>query len=344
MRGAAVVGYSLRSRLHSVGDAHVLQVVRNCSKKMRYFNDTTALTLFGAKDAALYFDYVVPASHGAFGNPVVQGTRVSTSVSFDDMPHDGALRELLPPALRDIPHPYGLVQGLHGFAHAGSQRGLTDKGWATALLDPTLTRSLLAHADPTTKMLFEDAANAVPVLQEMAGDGKLALLYGSERATPDETSAERLCVALSNLRLVDTSNLSWSEIHEFRRDETSRAKLRALRRFVYDTYPEKDPAYVRDDLMARISAYEDTARLWSFDLKSGVLSTFAEEGWISGLVAAVAGGLSGGVGTALATGTAVLGTQVAMKIAKRRHAVGELKKTSPLAYVIELHDNTTSDR
>ena len=307
---------------------------------MRYFDDATALTLFGAKDAALYFDYVVPASHAAFGNPVIEGTRISTSVSFDEMPHEPELRELLPPAFRGEKQLYGLVQGLHGFASAGAK--LQRKtGWAEALLDPSLASSLLADADATTRMLFGEAERAVPVLKKMATEGKLALLYSNERATPDETAAERLCITLSNLKLVDTANLSWSEIHEFRKDETSRAKLRALRRFVYDTYPGKDAAYVRDEMMKRISDYDEAAKLWNFDLKSGVFSTFAQESWVSALVAVVAGGF-GGIDTALATGATVLASQVGLSIAKRRHAVGRLRETNPLAYVIELRDRTTT--
>ena len=72
--------------------------------------------------------------------------------------------------------------------------------------------------------------------------------------------------------IIDTNAVSWDKVLAFREDASSMKKLSRFRSFVYENYEGKPPAFVEDDVLARLDDYEFAIRSWEFETKQGTLN------------------------------------------------------------------------
>jgi len=83
---------------------------------------------------------------------------------------------------------------------------------------------------------------------------------------------EPAILTLSNLKMIDASNVPWEQIIEFRKDPNAKAKLRKLRLFAYANYTGKSKNYIEDDIKSKIYDYENTAKKFGFDMLQATIN------------------------------------------------------------------------
>jgi hypothetical protein len=157
-------------------------------------------------------------------------------------------------------------------------------------------------------------------------------------AMPDDEKDDALpLLTLSRLRLIDASKLPWEHIHEIRKDPIARDRLRRLRLFSFENYSGKARAFVEDDLQSRISDYEASARACGLETVQGALSLVLNSKLAAG---AMAGGLVSALFgqplTALVAGTAGAVLEVGgfvLELQKRRLAIEQLARENPVSYI-----------
>lgn len=122
-------------------------------------------------------------------------------------------------------------------------------------------------------------------------------------------------VILSGLKLVDADAIPIEKLVEFRLDKNSVASLRALRLFCMTNYNGKSKAFIEDDLMHRIDEYENVAKKWKFQtMECGFTTLFTSK--------SLAGSFGG------ATISAISGMPIAASLTAVAGAVWEIGKVS----------------
>lgn len=310
---------------------------------------TTAVTLIGgAKEAALYFDYVVPVSHAAFGR-VVEATPdiVRGEWSFDDLPHAGVL-ELFPPELRTISNPWEIVQTLRGYVGVAAEAA---GGWTAALVQPRLAEAVLRdNADideqalgrasarpfplphlPSLRKALEENVKWVRHLAQLDRRGELAFFHG---ARPSE-GVECPGLTLAGLELVDADSISWYQIRMLREDTERAAKLRRLRQFFTKDLRGMPATQIRDELEQRVEGYAEAAKYLGLPLYQAVWQAMWGK---DSIYAAAAGALAGATifSAAIVGAVAALGGRVLFELGKKYLDNQGLAKTNAVAHLVEL--------
>jgi len=154
----------------------------------------------------------------------------------------------------------------------------------------------------------------------------------------DENNCD-VSLILPNLNLIDTSETSWKQILEFRKDNDASTKLRNLRLFFHDNYKGKDRQYIEDDLMQRLYHYDQTRKEWGFETVTSTIAAILDSENIRNSLYATLIGLCLQqpivVGGAVVAGTCIEIGKCILHITNRRHAFKNLRKHHDLAYIIE---------
>jgi hypothetical protein len=245
----------------------------------------------------------------------------------------------MPPELTSRHGLTSVVNGLRMYAYATQE--FRKGGWATTLLSPDVANEVARRMDgyiddPIVPQLMRENVGWVSYLHAQDEQGKLSFFAG----VPTAGTAESICLTLKQLDLVDTSEVTWQQIHEFRRDADNVKRLRNLRLFLAENYEGKDPGFVRDDLERRIEEYREAARVWGFPLHASMLEILLNDKTTAAYAVTTLLGVLLGTGVAatiagLVGATMTLG-RVAWEVGKRRHHVGQLSKTHALAYLVGL--------
>jgi hypothetical protein len=309
---------------------------------VQYPAESTAVAAFGAKDAALYFDYVVPVGLASLGSVLDHGDgRLTASVSFDELPEPAVLLDLFPPPLRTVKHPFLLVNAIQAYA-IWTQK-IAPGGWAARVVDPTVAKHVAAKVaqdptDPIMPDLMRQNVGWVEHLQAIDRNGQLAFFGG--RPNTAEAEAESVCATLTGLKLVDTSGLTWEQVDAFRRDADNVRKLRRLKLDVFEKYAGKSPSYVKDDVAKRIEDYQEAAKLWGLPLRLAMMHTVLNDKAVAALLASGIGAMFYGEPMAATAAGSTLGAllmgQIGLEVKKRRHHIAEIHRTNALAYLFEL--------
>jgi hypothetical protein len=85
-------------------------------------------------------------------------------------------------------------------------------------------------------------------------------------------SDQEYALTLKNLKLVDPEKISWEAIIEFRRDKESMDRLRDFRVLFHEQLAGMPKSYVEDKLLQGLDNHERIAKEWSFDLIERSLS------------------------------------------------------------------------
>jgi hypothetical protein len=169
-----------------------------------------------------------------------------------------------------------------------------------------------------------------------------ALVYPNLGAVDDPTADPSF--ALTQIRLIDVSTLSWEHILEIRADEESAKKLRRLRLFLCDRYDGWEVERIKDDLLQRLDDYEETAHRMGANLREGsigmLLGTLGDIKVgpplaIVSLVAAYFGLPAGAVLTAAAPFVFQLG-KVGIDIRKQRREFASGIANNEVAFLHEI--------
>jgi hypothetical protein len=283
---------------------------------------TAAVDFGDLKNAALYFDHVIP---------VCLAVEFVQKAQFEALLRE--IRDLLPPSLLQRP----------GFPERLAEvNGATYRVFSKLLIQrldlppriPGLSASEyeaveIASASEYFRFLDEYGLADLPLVS-VDGPASAAML-------DDPSSPFSAVVTLANMKVVDASSASWEQIFEFRRDPEARAKLRRLRLFAYEKYPERSRAYVEDDLLTRLADYEDAARQLGLESVQGALSIVLNSKLTAGILAgSMLSTLFGQPVTALAAaavGAAVEVGHVAVELSKQRFALRRLMRDNPVSFV-----------
>jgi len=149
-------------------------------------------------------------------------------------------------------------------------------------------------------------------------------------------------LSLAGLNLVDTCNLEWDQIIEFRKDEAARYKLKKLLSFMNKNYSGKSFTEIEDDLGGMYYDYLNVCKDWKFETRRSSLNLILDSKDIRKTIAATAGFALFGE-PVLASGILLAGASIeiaklALHVATQKHAFNKLKRDHELAYLIDVKE------
>lgn len=293
---------------------------------MKYDEASTAWAVTQARDAALYFDKVhilkpiwlggndeLEEIEAALSRRQTERNSVALGVGTGVHVIDGALLDALDESIQEF----------------YDQRRLADavtKLAVRAIQEP----SFLPYAVWAQHFFRFSLAIQCGTLRMGS-----VLLPGS---TVENSEVGEPALCLANLRLVDTSRLTWDHILELRRDEGAVRSLRNLRAFLYKTYKDEPASFLRDDLARRVEEYEAASRKWALDTVDGAMSAMFDKDIAVSAAAALAALLLGMPVAAMVSAmpmAAKLG-RVAIDIRTRRRLIAFEDFKNPVAFLVDL--------
>ncbi len=289
---------------------------------------------FTAKQAALFFDYVIPFF------PDVQLEEQSMRLEFE-------LSDILPPDLgrdalvelenlrADVAISVILEQMVHTFGREDLHHEVQTV-IAKAINDfPRVQQRRRQRRHPVSGDFIAAAAEfserhgltATPVL--LPSEGSPALDTGNE---------ESVAITLTGMSLVDVNRVSWEKIVEFRRDKKATLAFRRLLRLFSDTYSHRSLDEIRDDLLSRLEGFANVARDWEFEtIDSSITMILNSKVLATSAVASLASLSFGGVHEAIAAsavGAAVEIGNLSLYLRRRAYGLANLRRDHPLSYLL----------
>jgi hypothetical protein len=290
----------------------------------------TAIALGSAKEALLYFDYIVPVH---LGLDMFKAGDVALPAGF--------ARQILPPKLCQATQFVEELNGLHGlsknFVRKMAYEELVRRveHEESLGLPPAIVAGLPENDSTLLGEVFVDA-----ILKFLADFGleKLPIDCFGDLFSEKDGGELEFVISLPSLQLVDVRRCSWEQILEFRRDEEARDKLRRLRLFAYENYAGKSKDYVEDDILKRIADYDLAVKQWGFETKLSrinmVLSSKTLRGAIPGsLVFSWLGAPTVAVATTVGVGGILELGRLALEVRKQRSALCKLAAENPVSYI-----------
>lgn len=307
-----------------------------------YRPSTTALCFENFKEAALYFDRVLPLNMGRMqGDPDVGDILVGYP-------------ESIPSAA--LSH---LVDGVEGntvtYSHATRVIELFGVKWAefakkaepyAKLWSPDpragevrnvadeyrkLQRAYLAGAtcndQPSIRQVFNDYAASL-------GFDKFCVVL--PEGNPCGGCQSDPSITLSQLNLIDASKAEWRQILEVRKDIHSHRKLARLRLFVHSNYAGRSFSFIEDDLCCRLDEYEAVTKKFSLQTTLSSLSMLLDAKALQTSVGAgLIAGLFGGPVLGISAAAAIEISKIAINVAEKHHDLKAWQDGHDLAYIFE---------
>lgn len=284
---------------------------------------TTAVAFGDLKNAALYFDHLVP---------------VYLSVELVIQPEWGALvrggaGEFLPPGLLQR-RGFGerLVEVNQATHHVFCKLAIQRFGFAPQIGGVSEEQyAAIEETAASTYFRFLDDYGLGDLPLASVGEPSMASMLG------DADSGGTPLATLASLKVVDASQVPWEQVIEFRREPQARDKLRRLRLFAYENYVDRPRAYIEDDLLTRVTEYEDTAKQWGLETVLGSISIVLNSKLTAGLLAGslistmfaqpMTALLAGGVSAVVEVG------HIAIELSRQRFAMRKLMRDNPVSFV-----------
>jgi len=203
-------------------------------------------------------------------------------------------------------------------------------------LDPA---EALAGPDPSIQKKFAQARTRI-LRQAGFADAPawVSEAFLDASASPHEQKVSNFVVTLRGMEIIDPAKLSWEQICEFRKDETSTKALRELRLFFNESYADADPTYVSDKLLSIEDRYNSAARLWKFETIHKSLSVaFTNQSGLMASVGTLSAAVAGAplVATAAAAAVFPIG-KVALEFGKALIDSAKTKSDNPTKYLTHL--------
>lgn len=301
---------------------------------MTYASSQNAVCFDDLKNAALYFDSVIPISFIS-----LQGRGEHKDVLFK-LPEEIPGEALLNLLFKDISY--------KASGEKWKYLGRYIDAWDEFIkaISPARTKFIdegLDFFDDIKKLYLDDAplGGNSSVRQEFKNlTRKLGKEYSTVLLPTAPSGAEGApygALVLSGLTLVDSSKASWEQIIEFRKDVDACNKLRNLRLFFNNTYQGKTPSYVVDDLGRRIDEYDTVRKKMGFETLTGTISALLDAKSLQATAAAgIAATFIGGPLTGVSSAVFIELGNMALTFAKQRFSMKNFEKTHDLAYLIEV--------
>lgn len=141
---------------------------------------------------------------------------------------------------------------------------------------------------------------------------------------------------LRSLDLVDTSNASWEQILEFRKDRKSMASLAKFRSFFYENYENSDSQFILDKIFTLHENQKETTRIWGFQTVKKALSVvFHKDTALASSAAALTGLAAGGPVASLAGLVVPIGNLL-LEISQSHIEQMQWKRDNPLDFLTRL--------
>lgn len=306
----------------------------------------TALAFGDLKDAVLYFDHIIPVNIGLELLP--EGMRLYSQVKVPDNAQEELGRALDEVAVLDLLPPN--LRWNSEFLNEFSEVNAATTRWTTEMvLNEGAKKFDLPPRCSADEMeaLARNAANKFYSFVRRRNLWDLPMDNGESVVGDEPDAKSELVLCLPSLQLIDTEGCTWRQLHEFRRDEQSRDKLRRLRLFAYTNYMGKPKAYIEDDIHTRIADYKDAVKTWGFQTAEGAinvaLTSKVLHGALAGtLVSALCGAptlaaISAAVGSSIEIG------RIAIEVSKQRLALQRLMRENPVSYISIARDKLRAD-
>jgi uncharacterized membrane protein len=284
------------------------QAMQMSPKSQTYIIDFTGKT----KEAALYFDWVVPLSYGS-----------GTTVRFQT-PESHFIQRISPESL---------------YTSSQSPQPCRDYLQAIDALHSAAYFPLAKYPeDECRKYYNEFAEKAIRMIAARPELHGAPFLLPEGDPSPGLDTVAEFLVTLTDLSLVDAERASWDQILEFRKDEKSRMALRRLQVFAIKEYSGKDKAFIEEDILLRIEAYNNVVRDWGFETRAAALSNLLNSkvllGGFGGAVLSSLFGTQWVAAVSATTGITVELGNIAIDLAKRHYSLATLRRDHPLSFII----------
>jgi hypothetical protein len=292
----------------------------------------TAVCFNDLKQAALYFDRVIPVAlvsmrgTGGYGlviefpEPISQDTLLNLvfdrplSLNVDRWEAFGHFMEKWQ-LLQDDIAPYRIAH--HSIRDEPSYINLQNAYLQNAHLPDRI--SLREH--------FKKYANSLGITDA-------SVLLPSKSADAGELNEDPI-IRLSGMKLINTETASWDQIIELRKDKAARGDLQRLRTFFSTNYDGKPRPYIEDDLQNRLDDYERISKKHGFETLTSSIGVLLDSTNLTSAAAAfTAATLYGGPIAGLTSATALEIGKISLEIAKQKRSMKDWKESHDLAYVI----------
>lgn len=145
-------------------------------------------------------------------------------------------------------------------------------------------------------------------------------------------------LAITDVEIVNVSNLEWGQIAELRKDEAARSKLFRFRTFARENFHGDSVAAIEDQLHTLLEDHNQTVREWGLQTRLGVYeqvlnSKTMASGGIGSFISVLLGGPPLVSVSALAAAGAIEVGKISLYLSKRKSDFSDLLSNSPVAYL-----------
>ena len=310
-----------------------------------YLPSSTVLCFENFKEAALYFERVLPLNMGR-----MQG--------------DSSIHDVL------VGYPESIPSKVLLHLIDGKEGDITSESHATRIFELFGTKWLkfAKQAEPFAKLwlsspgsqedhrIIDEYSKLRQAYLADANDLKGRVIRTIFRDYAASLGFEKFCVmlpttnkhsyhqsdpslTLTGLNLIDTKEADWRQIIDIRKDIESHRKLTRLRLFIHDNYSGRSFSYIEDSISQCLYDYEQIVKKFGFRTVLSSLSMLLDSKSLqtsisTGLIA----GLFGGPLIGLSTTAAIEIGKIAVNLAEKQHELKNWKSGHELAYLIRIKE------
>jgi hypothetical protein len=289
----------------------------------------TALSIGNAKEAAIYFDYVVSlvfaldllSSDDKSGIPKAEyESELETELGF--------LKVLEPESIR-------------ASTQFREQMMAAQESWLNFLIEIMADPGLGGISDEAAAQRYFVALNDVVArqhrsLRSVGLDAAPVVLPSRPFLVVNDGRARDIAFTISGIQVVDASGTSWQQVMEFRKNPDNLRKLRRLRLFAYEDYADKSLSYIEEDLGRKVDEHRRAVRAGGFATIPGTFtvnltSKAIATGRYRTLLSAVFGTPAFGAIAAVKGATVEIGA-LKLEVSRRRFELRGTLIGNPISY------------
>ena len=286
---------------------------------MEYEKSEAVVCLSDTKDACLYFNKVIPLN---LANIIpIEG--------FNDLEAFEVLHKILPLNLLDHTHPTGLNPSVISYINA----------YVKAVPNSIGAEFSNEESDQIMRANFPALMQMKNGLVDSLGQS-VSSIFGADPDSDTNNQQADPAFILSGLKLVDTSEISWRHIIELREDKESLKKLGRLRRFIFKNYQGMPTSFIEDDILEKISDYEDAVKRWDLKTKDSALNViFSSKSVVEHTAVTIASIFMGKpliIPFAVGLDLAFLIGKIKLEIRSHKRDLSAFKRETPVTYLVEV--------
>ena len=293
---------------------------------MKYRNPTTLVCVDHTKDACLYFSEVIPLNLAH----IIPWENNGDLEAFD------ILKRILPASLLDSSHP----TGLHALVLSYIDSYVNVFPYSIGISDSPFDKQA---SDQRARAFFPILMKRKDELIDSLGY-PINSIFGAGSVSDESDAIEDPAIVLTGLKLIDTSQITWRQIIEIRKDKESLNKLRRLRTFIFQNYQGKPTNFIKDDLLNRIDLYESTIKQLGLKTSDSALKILFNSGTlVANSVAAIASALTGmhvTIPLSLGIASSFLLGNVTLEIRTHKRELYKFKQENPITYLLDINKTT----